>query len=302
MSITQSSLTQSGASDGNPRAAPDRPRGGRWSGGPVATVAAVAVLILISAAFLIPFVWMASASVRTQGDLLGHPMTLWPQQFTFENYVNVWSRIPFGRQFLNTAIYAGVVAVVSVILDSMAGYAFARFTFPGRGVLFVVVLVTLMLPIQVTLIPVYQLLSDLGWINTLHGLIIPRMADAFGIFFMRQFFLSVPRDLEDAARVDGFSEFGIWRRIMMPLAWPAVLTLGLFNLLYNWNDLLWPLVVTTDERMRTLTAGLALFKGQHNAEYGLLMAGAILALLPMVVAFFLVQRRFIEGIATTGLK
>jgi multiple sugar transport system permease protein len=262
----------------------------------------VVALALISILFLIPFIWMLSASVRTQGDLLGNPTSIWPATFTWDNYLDVWQRIPFGRQLLNTAVYAGLVMVVSVTLDSMAGYAFARFQFPGRGVLFVVVLATLMLPIQVTLIPVFQLLSDLGWINSLQGLVVPRMADAFGIFFMRQFFLSLPRDLEDAGRLDGVSEFGIWRRIMMPLAWPAVLTLGLFNLLYNWNDLLWPLVVTTDENMRTLPAGLALFKGQHSAEYGLLMAGAILALLPMMVAFFLVQRRFVEGIATTGLK
>lgn len=269
---------------------------------PLAGAALVATLALISVLFMTPFLWMLSASFRTQGDLLGNPMTLWPQQFTLDNYLDVWQRIPFGRQFVNTAVFAGLVSVVSVTLDSMAGYAFARFEFPGRGVLFVTVLVTLMLPIQVTLIPMFQLLSDLGWINSLQGLVVPRIADAFGIFFMRQFFLSLPRDLEDAGRLDGVSEFGIWRRIMMPLAWPAVLTLGLFNLLYNWNDLLWPLVVTTDERMRTLPAGLALFKGQHSAEYGLLMAGAILALLPMVVAFLLVQRRFIEGIATTGLK
>ena len=279
----------------------DRPRRStgrsRWT-----TAAVVVALALVSAVVLIPFVWMMSASVRTQGDLLGNPSTLWPAQLTWDNYVEVWRRIPFGRQFLNTVVFAGTTAAVSVILDSMAGYAFARFEFPGRGVLFVVVLITLMLPIQVTLIPVFQLLSDLGWINSLQGLIVPRIADAFGIFFMRQFFLSLPKDLEDAGRIDGVSEFGIWRRIMMPLAWPAVLTLGLFNLLYNWNDLLWPLVVTTDERMRTLTAGLALFKGQHSAEYGLLMAGSLLALLPMVVAFVLVQRRFIEGIATTGLK
>ncbi|HEY8471029.1 MAG TPA: carbohydrate ABC transporter permease [Natronosporangium sp.] len=262
----------------------------------------VIVLLLASAVVMLPFVWMLSASLRTQGDLLGNPATLWPGEFTWDNYLDVWRRIPFGRQLLNTVVYAGVVTCVSVVLDSMAGYAFARFEFRGRGVLFVLVLVTLMLPIQVTLIPIFQLLTDLGWVNSLPGLIVPRIADAFGIFFMRQFFLGLPRDLEDAGRLDGASEFRIWLRIMMPLALPAVLTLGLFNLLYNWNDLLWPLVVTTEEQMRTLPAGLALFKGQHSAEYGLLMAGATLALLPMVVAFVLVQRRFVEGIATTGLK
>lgn len=279
--------------------APTRPSPRR---GPAATAALVVTLALISLLILIPFIWMLSASVRTRGDLLGNPTTLWPATFTLDNFLDVWQRIPFGRQLANTVVFAGSITVVSVVLDSMAGYAFARFEFRGRGVLFVVVLVTLMLPIQVTLIPIFQLLSDLGWINTFQGLIVPRIADAFGIFFMRQFFLSLPKDLEDAARLDGVSEFGIWRRIMMPLAWPAVLTLGLFNLLYNWNDLLWPLVVTTDENMRTLTAGLALFKGQFSAEYGLLMAGAILALLPMIAAFVLVQRRFIEGIATTGIK
>lgn len=279
-------------------------RGAGRSGrrGPLATAALVLALAAISLLILIPFFWMLSASLRTRGDLLANPTTLWPDPFALANFGDVWNRIPFGRQLVNTTVFAGCVAVVSVVLDSMAGYAFARFEFPGRGVLFVVVLITLMLPIQVTLIPIFQLLSDLGWINSYQGLIVPRIADAFGIFFMRQFFLSLPKDLEDAGRLDGVSEFGIWRRIMMPLAWPALLTLGLFNLLYNWNDLLWPLVVTTDEEMRTLTAGLALFKGQFSAEYGVLMAGSILALLPMVVAFLLIQRRFIEGIATTGLK
>src|SRR5690606_27323493 len=149
----------------------------------------VIVLLLASAVVMLPFVWMLSASLRTQGDLLGNPATLWPGEFTWDNYLDVWRRIPFGRQLLNTVVYAGVVTCVSVVLDSMAGYAFARFEFRGRGVLFVLVLVTLMLPIQVTLIPIFQLLTDLGWVNSLPGLIVPRIADAFGIFFMRQFFL-----------------------------------------------------------------------------------------------------------------
>jgi multiple sugar transport system permease protein len=167
---------------------------------------------------------------------------------------------------------------------------------------FILIISTLMLPPQVTLIPVYNVLVDLGWVNTFRGLIVPRAADAFGIFFMRQFFLSLPKDLEDAARIDGASELRIFARVMLPLAWPAALTVGLFNLLNNWNDLLWPLVVTTRTEMRTLPAGLALFKGEHVTNYGLLMAGSVLALLPMVAAFLFVQRRFIEGIATTGLK
>jgi len=264
----------------------------------------VPLVVLCAAAFvaLLPFIWMLSASVRTRGDLIASPTTLWPGALTWENYVNIWTQIPFGRQLYNSVVFAGTVAVVSVALDAMAGYALARFEFPGRTVALVLIITTLMLPPQVTLIPIYNFLVDLGWVNTYQGLIVPRAADAFGIFFMRQFFLALPKDLEDAARLDGASELKIFARVMFPLAWPAALTIGLFNLLNNWNDLLWPLVVTTNTEMRTLPAGLALFKGEHVTDYGLLMAGSVLALLPMLIAFFLVQRRFIEGIATTGLK
>lgn len=265
-------------------------------------MATYVVLCAASFVVLLPFIWMLSASVRTQGDLIAHPGTFWSQDFTISNYVDIWKQIPFGRQLLNTVVFAGAVTVISVLLDSMAGYALARFEFPGRTVLFVVIVMTMMLPIQVTLVPIYQLLSSLHWVDTYQGLILPRATDAFGIFFLRQFFLALPADLEDAARVDGASELRIWWRVMMPLAGPALLTLALFNMLANWNDLLWPLIVATDTSMQTLPAGLALFKGQHVTEYGLLMAGAVLALLPMVVAFFFVQRRFIEGIATTGIK
>lgn len=268
----------------------------------VSRLALVLVLCAAAVLALLPFLWMLSASVRTQGDLIANPTTLLPESLTWDHYVDIWRQIPFGRQLLNTVIFAGGVAVISVLLDSMAGYALARFEFPGRTAIFVGILATLMLPPQVTLVPIYNFLIDLGWVNTYHGLIVPRAADAFGIFFMRQFFLALPKDLEDAARIDGASEVHLFARIMLPLAWPAALTVGLFNLLYNWNDLLWPLIVTSDTEMRTLPAGLALFKGEHVTEYGLLMAGSVLALLPMMVAFLFVQRRFVEGIATTGIK
>ncbi|MDX6230654.1 MAG: multiple sugar transport system permease protein [Frankiales bacterium] len=261
-----------------------------------------AVLVIAACATLLPFAWMLSASVRTQGDLTGHPTTLWPSHITWANYTSIWTQIPLRRQFINTAVFAISVAALSVAIDSMAGYALARFEFPGRTAVFVVVIMTMMLPIQVTLIPIFRLLVDLHWINTYQGLIVPRAADAFGIFLMRQFFLALPKDLEEAARIDGASEMRIFLRVMLPLAVPALLTLGLFNMLANWNDLLWPLIVTTDSNMQTLPAGLALFKGQHVTQYGLLMAGAVIALVPMLIAFLFVQRRFIEGIATTGIK
>lgn len=274
----------------------------RRPGDTVSTILIVLGLAAVSFFVLLPVFWMITASLRTNADLAANPGTLWPAVFTFENYVHVWERIPLAKQFLNTAIFAGTVTVLSVLIDSMAGYALARFTFRGRTILFIAIITTLIVPIQVTFIPVYNLLVDLHWLNTYHGLIIPRIADAFGIFFFRQFFLALPKDLEDAARIDGASEARIFFRIMLPLAGPAVLTIAMFNLLANWNDLLWPLLVTTNDDMRTLPAGLALFKGQHSTDYGLLMAGGILALLPMIIAFVLVQRRFIAGIATTGMK
>ena len=266
------------------------------------TIGIVAFLCLVSAFFILPFVWTLTTSFRTQGDLNANPLSLMPRNLTFENYFSVWQKIPFGRQLLNSIFFAGSVTLLSVIIDSMAGYAFARYDFPGKNVLFVMVLITLMVPLQVTFIPLYSFLVQLGWVNTYQGLIVPRIADAFGIFFLRQFFSAMPKDLEDAARIDGAGELRIFARIMLPLAGPAVLTIALFNLIANWNDLLWPLMVTTTSTMQTLPAGLALFRGQHVSDFGVLMAGSTLALLPMIVAFFLVQRRFIEGIATSGMK
>jgi multiple sugar transport system permease protein len=260
------------------------------------------VLVLVAFVVLLPFIWTLLTSFKVETDIVRYPPELLPRSFTLSHYADIWHRIPYARQLLNTVIFAGGVTTISLLLDSLTAYALARLDFPGRDVLFLGILVTMMLPFQVTLIPLFSLLSQLDWINTHQGLIVPRATNAFGIFFLRQFFISIPRDLEDAARVDGASEFRIYRQIVMPLAVPALLTLALFHFMYNWNDLLWPLIVTTDTSMQTLPAGLALFMGEHVVEYGLLMAGSILALLPMVVMFLLVQRKFVEGIATTGLK
>ncbi|MFI6325547.1 carbohydrate ABC transporter permease [Nonomuraea sp. NPDC050556] len=261
-----------------------------------------AALIIGTALVLLPLVWMVMASITPEAAIVRYPPSLLPGGFTTDHYTQIWGRIPFGRQFLNTVIFAGGVTAISLLLDSLAAYALARLEFPGRNAVFVLILLLLMIPPQVTLVPLFQLLSDLGWINTYQGLIVPRATNAFGIFFLRQYFLTIPRELDEAARIDGCSDLGIYRRVILPLSGPALLTLGLFHFMYNWNDLLWPLVFTTDTDMQTLPAGLALFMGEHVIEYGLLMAGAVLTLLPMVAAFLLVQRRFIEGIATTGMK
>jgi multiple sugar transport system permease protein len=265
-------------------------------------VATFLTLLFVAFIVLLPFIWTVLTSLKLEEDIVRYPPQLFPRSLTLQHYEDIWSRVPFARLFLNTVIFAGGVTLISLLFDSLTAYALARLDFPGRNVLFILVLVTMMLPFQVTLIPLFKLLTDLDWINTHRGLIVPRATNAFGIFFLRQFFLSIPRDLEDAARVDGASEFRIYRQIVMPLAVPALLTLGLFHFMYNWNDLLWPLIVTTETSMQTLPAGLALFMGEHVVEYGLLMAGSVLALLPMIIMFLMIQRKFVEGIATTGFK
>ncbi len=272
------------------------------TGAVVKRVLLYASLSLASFIFLLPVLWMLFASVKPEGLILSNPSQLFPTHFTLDNYRDALRAIPFARQFVNTLVFAGSVTILSLLFDSMTAYALARLDFPGKKVLSLIVLLFLMMPTQITLIPVYQLLAHLNLINTFPGLVIPRATNAFGIFFLRQFFIGIPKDLSEAARVDGAHEFRIYWSIIMPLARPALLTLGLFHFMFNWNDLLWPLIISTSADMATLPAGLAQFGGQHVVQYGLLMAGATMAMLPMLVAFLLVQRKFIQGIATTGFK
>ena len=280
-----------------------RPRGFSWPRSETVAKVLVFALLAISAyVILLPFFWTLATSFKPETEIVRFPPELLPRSFTWDHYVDIWHRVPFARLFLNTVIFAGGVTLISLFFDSLTAYALARLDFPGRNILFITILATMMLPFQVTLIPIFSLLTQLDWINTHQGLIVPRATNAFGIFFLRQFFLSIPKDLEDAARIDGASEFRIYRQVILPLAVPALLTLGLFHFMYNWNDLLWPLIITTETSMQTLPAGLALFMGSHVVEYGLLMAGSMLALLPMILAFLVIQRRFVEGIATTGFK
>jgi multiple sugar transport system permease protein len=260
------------------------------------------IALSLSFAFLLPIIWMFFASFRTIPDLSAYPPKLFPRSWPLDNYTQVFKQLPFLRLYENTFLYAGTVTLSSLLLDSMAGYALARLRFRGSNVIFFTIIVLLMLPFQVTLVPLYLLMHDLGLVNTVPGLIIPRLTNAFGIFFMRQFFLGLPHDLEDAARIDGASEWKIFRRVIAPLAKPAYLALGLFYFQGNWNDLIWPLIMTNTVRDGTLPAGLSLFNGQHNINYGVVMAGSVLSLLPVVILFLIVQKSFVQGIATTGTK
>ena len=226
------------------------------------------------------------------------PPKLVPNQFTLENYQSLFERLPIGREMLNTVIFAGAVTIISVFFDSLAAYGLSRVDFKGRGLLLGVLIATMMIPGMALLIPVYKLLANMGLI------IIPRMADVGGIFLLRQFFISIPKDLDNAARIDGAGEFRIFAQIILPNAVPAILTVGMFNFMGNWNDLLWPLIMTSKPETRTITAGLAMLTGHGSSvtPYGVVMAGALISALPLLVVFFLVQKRFVEGIAMTGMK
>lgn len=252
---------------------------------------------------LLPLIIILLTAFKPTAEVNAFPPTLVPDQWTTANFERIFSDLPFARLIANSFLFAGGVTVFALVFDSLAAYALARIDFAGRKALLVAIVATLMIPFQATLIPVYQIVSDLGWVNTFAGLIAPRAADAFGIFFLRQFFLSLPRDLDNAARIDGASELRVFGQIVLPNTKPALLTLAIFVFVNNWNDLLWPLVFTTQREMGTITSGLTLLTGPGGiVPYGVMMAGALVAVVPLVVAFLFVQRRFIESIATTGLK
>jgi multiple sugar transport system permease protein len=271
----------------------------RSRAGVVLKWAAVGVGIIVA---LVPFIWMVSGSFRSEADLFHNPASLFPTQWTLHGYIGVWEQLPFLRLLLNTFIFAGATTVLLLLFDSMCAYALARLQFRGAKILFWLVIATLMVPFQVTLIPVFIELFHFGWLDTYQGLIIPRATSAFGIFMLRQSFITIPRELDEAARIDGASHFRIYARIILPLSKPALATLAVLHFMNLWNDLLWPLIVTSSPDMRTLPAGLTLFGGQHVTDHAVLLAGATISLLPLALAFFLAQKFFVEGVATTGLK
>ncbi len=250
---------------------------------------------------LVPFVWMVSTSLKNGAAVFVYPPEWLPDPVVWSNYADVVRIMPFLRYVLNTTFVSGSVTLLQLVVSSLAAFAFARLRFPGRDRLFLAYLATLMVPGQVTLIPNFLIVKYLGWIDTYQALIIPQVFSAFGTFLLRQFFLTIPRELDDAARIDGASAFGFFRQILLPLSTPALATLGVFTFTAQWNNFLWPLIVTNDVQMRTLTVGLRALVGQYTVQYPLLMAGSVIALLPMVVVFLLAQRAFVRGIALTGL-
>ena len=261
-------------------------------------------LLLYAMAFMTvaPFLWMLLASFKDLGEILQYPPTWIPQRIILDNFVNAFQAAPFGRFYFNSLFVASAVTLGQLFTCSLAAYAFARLQFPGRDVLFYIFLGTMMVPGQVTMIPGFMVLHWLGWIDTYAALIVPGLASAFGTFLLRQFFLTIPRDLEDAAAIDGCSRFGVLWRIILPLSRPALATLAIFTFMGVFNDFLWALIVVSSEDLKTVQLGLAIFRDRYQTDWGQLMAASVTATLPILLVFFFAQKYFIRGITLSGLK
>ncbi len=251
---------------------------------------------------LAPFIWMFFTSFKPESEIFVVPPKLFPSQPTLEAYWKLFEKVRFGRTFINSMIVTVSLTLVNIFVCSLAGYAFAKIKFRGRDKLFYLFLITLMIPGQVTMIPSFMVLKHLGLLNNYLGLILPGSASVFGIFLVRQFMQNIPDDLIDAARIDGCNEFGIYWHVILPLVRPILATIAIFTFMAAWNDFLWPLIIMTSEKMYTLPVALAMLNGEHNTEWALLMAGAVVVTIPVLFVFFVLQKYFIEGIATSGLK
>lgn len=252
-------------------------------------------------AMMLPFLWMISTSVKEASEVLTTTPSFLPKAWSWENYALVFEQVPFARFYLNTILVMVGRVSGQILIASMAGFSFARLNFPGRNVLFIMILAMLMVPGQVTLVPNYILVKYLGWLDTYQGLIVPGLFSAFGTFLLRQYFLTLPKDLEDAAVLDGCNPFQVYLRIGLPLARSSLVAFGLIVALWSWNDFLWPLIITNKTQMQMLAVGMAYFRGQYVSSIPVMMAAATLATVPMVVAFIFVQRQLIEGITMTGI-
>ncbi len=249
-----------------------------------------------------PFLWMVLTSFKDISEIIVSPPTWLPTEFKFSNYTDAFGAAPFGRYYANSIFVALMVTGGQLITCSMSAFAFARIKFKGREVLFYLFLGTMMIPFHVTMIPSFMILHWLGWIDTYQALIAPGLASAFGTFLLRQFFLTIPQDLEDAAYIDGCTRFGVLWKIFVPLSKPALATLAVFTFMAVFNDFLWALIVIHSEELRTVQLGLAVFQDRHTTEWDLLMAGSVMATLPILIVFFLAQNYFIKGITLSGMK
>lgn len=249
-----------------------------------------------------PFIWMVLTSFKTVGEAMQIPPTIFPKKFLLDAYTQIVSALPFARVYLNTIISTVITTVVQVAFCSMAAYAFARITFPFKNAIFVLILSVLMVPGQIFLIPQYLIVQKMGLLDTIPALFLPNLFSAFGTFLLRQFFMSLPKELEEAALLDGCNRYQIFGKIMLPLVKPGIVSLVIFTAKFAWNDFMWPLIVNTSPKMMTLGPALSTLQGQYTTKYPMQMAGAVMAVIPIIVLFFIFQKQFIEGVAQSGIK
>ncbi|MGR9348341.1 carbohydrate ABC transporter permease (plasmid) [Rhizobium leguminosarum] len=266
------------------------------------SVAIYAMVIAVTLIMLMPFAWMLSASLKLSRDVFAFPIEWIPSEPQWHNYVDIWTKIPLALFIYNTSKLTIIVTLLQLLTSSFAAYAFAKLNFPYKNTLFLGYIATIAMPWQVYMVPQFLLMREFGLNNTHLALICLQAFTAFGVFLMRQFYMSIPTELCEAARIDGMNEYQIWARIMLPLSKPALSTLTIFTFVTTWNDFLGPMIYLTKTELKTVQIGLRMFISQYSAEYGLIMAASVVALIPVLVVFLSLQRFFVEGIASTGLK
>ncbi len=260
------------------------------------------LLILVTFVGLLPYYWMVACSFKTNDTMFAVPLQWVPNPINWNAYGDAWKAQDFTRYFLNTGFVAVAITLGNLLLASLAGYSLCKFRYFGRGALFLLILSTMMLPLEVTMVPLFLTVKKLGWPNTYEGLIVPFLVEGFGVFLMRQYLQSIPNELIEAARIDGASELRIYAQIVMPLCKPALAALGVFTFREAWDMYIWPLIIVTKDSLRTLPLGISLFMSSFGTAWDQLMAIAAIGTLPMILLFFFLQRSFIQGIAVTGLK
>ena len=260
------------------------------------------VLIAVSLFTLVPFVWMISSSLKLDREVFAYPMKWIPETFRWENYMLIWQKVPMITYFKNTAFIAIVVTFLQTLTSSFAAYAFAKLTFKGRDVLFLAYIATIAVPWQAYMLPQFIMMRSMGLYDTLWAMVVLQAFSAFGVFLMRQFYQGIPTELCEAARIDGLSEYGIWARIMLPLSKAAIATLVIFTFVNTWNDYMGPMIYLTRDFNKTIQVGLRRFIQENSSDYHLIMAASLVSLLPVSIVFLSLQKYFIEGIATTGVK
>ena len=260
------------------------------------------ILIIGAVIMLVPFVWMVLTSFKTYAETVKVPIQWLPAVWSWDNYREVLMRLDFIRYYGNTIIVTILTTVLMLFIGSLSAFAFARMNFPFKNALFYMLLTVFMVPAQMTMIPKYLIISNLGWVDSLKALVIPNLFSVYTMFMLRQFFAALPRELEDAGKIDGCSYFRLYWNIEMPLCKSSVVAITVLNVLWCWNDLLWPLIATSSDKMRVLSVAMATLQGQHGTQYQLLMAAGVLAIIPMIIIYIFGQRYFIEGIAFTGVK